>query len=78
MRTNIHALSGFRLRDPSVRAIKARVSDRIIIIRWLNQGGWEGEIRNAYKILVGKPEGKWPLGGPRYRWESNIKIDLKK
>jgi hypothetical protein len=36
-----------------------------------------GEKRNAYRILVGKPEGKRPLGGPRYRWEDNIKIDLR-
>jgi len=35
-----------------------------------------GEIRNAYKILVGKPEGKRPLGGHRHRWEDNIKMDL--
>jgi hypothetical protein len=35
------------------------------------------EKRNAYKILVGKPEGKRPLGRPRSRWEDNIKMDLK-
>jgi hypothetical protein len=35
-----------------------------------------GEKRNAYRILVGKPEGKRPLGRPRLRWEDNIKIDL--
>jgi hypothetical protein len=35
------------------------------------------EKRNAYKILVGKPEGKRPLGRPRRRWEGNIKIDLR-
>jgi hypothetical protein len=34
-------------------------------------------MRNAYKVLVGKPEGKRPLGKPRHRWEGNIKIDLK-
>jgi hypothetical protein len=34
------------------------------------------EIRNAVKILVGKPEGKKPLGRPRCRWEDNIRIDL--
>jgi hypothetical protein len=33
-------------------------------------------IRNAYKILVGKQEGKRPLRRPRYRWEDNIKPDL--
>jgi hypothetical protein len=36
-----------------------------------------GENRNAYKILVGKPEGKRPLGRPRRRWVDNIKIDLR-
>jgi hypothetical protein len=35
-----------------------------------------GEKRNAYKILVGKPEGKRPLGRPRRRWVDNIKMDL--
>jgi hypothetical protein len=35
-----------------------------------------GEMRNAYKILVGKSEGKRPLGGPGRRWEDNIKIDF--
>jgi hypothetical protein len=36
-----------------------------------------GEKRNAYRILVGKPEGKRPLGRPRCRWVDNIKIDLR-
>jgi hypothetical protein len=36
-----------------------------------------GAKRNAYKILVGKPEGKRPLGRPRRRWVDNIKIDLR-
>jgi hypothetical protein len=35
-----------------------------------------GEIRNAYKIVVGKPEEKKPLGRPRRAWEDNIKIEL--
>ena len=34
--------------------------------------------RNAYRILVGKPEGKRPLGRPRCRWEDNVKMDLRK
>jgi hypothetical protein len=36
-----------------------------------------GEKRNAYRILVGKPEGRRPLGRPRRRWVENIKIDLR-
>jgi hypothetical protein len=35
------------------------------------------EKRNAYKILVGKPEGKRPLGRPRSTWVGNIKMDLR-
>jgi hypothetical protein len=34
-----------------------------------------GEMRNVYKILVGKPEGKRPLGKPRRRFENNIRLD---
>jgi hypothetical protein len=36
-----------------------------------------GEKRNAYRILLGKPEGKRPLGRPRPRWVGSIKIDLR-
>jgi hypothetical protein len=36
-----------------------------------------GEKRNAYRILVGKPEGKRPLGKLRCRWVDNIKMDLR-
>jgi hypothetical protein len=36
-----------------------------------------GETRNAYRILMGKPEGKKPLGRQRRRWVDNIKIDLR-
>jgi hypothetical protein len=42
--------------------------------------GWacspNGEKRNAYRLLVGKPEGKRSLGRPRHRWVDNIKMDL--
>jgi hypothetical protein len=37
-----------------------------------------GEKRNAYRILVGKPEEKRPLGRPRRKWVDNIKMDLKR
>jgi hypothetical protein len=36
-----------------------------------------GEKRNSYRILVGKPEGKRPLGRPTRRWVDNIKMDLR-
>jgi hypothetical protein len=35
-----------------------------------------GVKRNAYRILVGKPKGRRPLGRPRHRWEDNIRMDL--
>jgi hypothetical protein len=36
-----------------------------------------GEKRGAYRILVGRPEGRRPLGRPRHRWEDNIKMVLQ-
>jgi hypothetical protein len=35
------------------------------------------EMRGVYRVLVGKPEGKRPPGGPSLRWENNIKMDLQ-
>jgi hypothetical protein len=37
-----------------------------------------GEGRGVYRVLVGKPEGKWPSGRTRSRWEDNIKMNLQK
>jgi hypothetical protein len=37
-----------------------------------------GERRGVYRVLVGKPEGKRPLGRPRHRWEDNIKMNFQK
>jgi hypothetical protein len=36
-----------------------------------------GERRSSYRVLVGTPEGKRPLGWPKHRWEDNIKMDLQ-
>jgi hypothetical protein len=54
-----------------VRVIKARR------IRWAGHVARMGEVRGAYNILVGRPDGRRPLGRPRRRWEDNIKIDLR-
>jgi hypothetical protein len=35
------------------------------------------DMRNAYKLLVGKPEGKRPFGRPRHKWMYNIRVDLR-
>jgi hypothetical protein len=46
-------------------------------MRWAGHVTRIGEKRNAYRILVGKPEGRRPLGRPRRRRVNNIKIDLR-
>jgi hypothetical protein len=45
-------------------------------MRWAGHVARMGEKRNVYRLLVGKPEGKRPLGRPRRRWMDNIKMDL--
>jgi hypothetical protein len=45
-------------------------------MRWAGHVARMGEKRNAYRILVRKPEGKRPLERPRRRWMDNVKIDL--
>jgi hypothetical protein len=54
-----------------VRVIKSRR------MRWAGHVARMGEGRDAYRVLVGRPEGKRPLGRPRRRWEDNIKMDLR-
>ena len=54
-----------------VRVVKSRR------MRWAGHVACMGEGRGVYRVLVGKPEGKRPLGRPRRRWEDNIKIDLQ-
>jgi hypothetical protein len=45
-------------------------------MRWAKYVARMGEKRNVYRLLVGKPEGKRPLGRPSRRWIDNIKMDL--
>jgi hypothetical protein len=54
-----------------IRQIKSRR------MRWVGHVARMVEGRNVYRILVGKPEGKRPLGRLRHRWEDGIKVDLK-
>jgi hypothetical protein len=44
-------------------------------MRWAEHVARMGEGRGVYKVLVGRPEGKRPLGRPRRKWEDNIKMD---
>jgi hypothetical protein len=53
-----------------IRIIKSRR------MRWAGHVACIGEKRNAYRLLVGNPEGKRPLGRPRCRWVDNIRMDL--
>jgi hypothetical protein len=54
-----------------VRVVKSRR------MRWSGHIARMGEGRGVHRVLVGKPEGRRPLGRPRRRWEDNIKRDLK-
>jgi len=54
-----------------VRVIKSRR------MRWAGHVARMGEGRGVHSVLVGKPEGRKPLGRPRRRWEDNIKTDLQ-
>jgi hypothetical protein len=54
-----------------IREIKSRR------MRWAGHVARMGQTRNAYRILVGKPEGRRPLGRPRRRWVDIIKMDLR-
>ncbi|KAJ4426744.1 hypothetical protein ANN_26543 [Periplaneta americana] len=66
--TELHALYS----SPDIiRNLKSRR------LRWAGHVARMGESRNAYRVLVGRPEGKIPLGRPRRRWEDDIKMDLR-
>ena len=58
-------------------------SPNIILVINLRRLGWAGraarmgESRGTYRVLIGKPERRRPLGIPRRRWEDNIKMDMR-
>jgi len=57
----------------SPNIVRANKSRRM---RWAKHVAHMGESRGVYRVLVGKPEGKRPLGRDRHRWEDNIMMDL--
>jgi hypothetical protein len=46
------------------------------IMKWVRHVACMGDRRGAHRVLVGRPNGKMPLGRPRLRWDDNIKMDL--
>jgi hypothetical protein len=62
---DLHSLSNI------VRVVKSRR------MRWAGHVARIGEERGMHRVLVGKPEGKRPLGRPRRRWEDNINMDIE-
>jgi hypothetical protein len=64
----LHNLYSF---PDTIRQVKSRR------MRWAGHVACMGEERKVYKVLVGNPEGKSPLGRPRHRWEDGIRMDLR-
>ena len=64
-------LNGLYFSPKIVRVINSRR------MRWMGHVARMGERRGVYRVSVGKPEGKRPLGRPRRRWVDNIKMDLQ-
>ena len=70
-RLHTEELNGLYSSPNIVRVIKSRR------MRWAGHVARMGEERGVYRFLVGKPEGKRPLGRPRRRWVDNIRMDLQ-
>jgi hypothetical protein len=66
-----------KLHNEELNGLYSSISIIMVIkarrMRWVGNLARMGEVRGAYNILVGKPEGRKPLGRPRRRWEDNIK-----
>jgi hypothetical protein len=69
--TTVYELNNLESSPNIIRVIKSRR------MRWAGHVAHMGEKRGVYRILVGRPEGRRPLGKPRRRWEDNIKMDLQ-
>jgi hypothetical protein len=71
MKLHIEELHNLYSSPDIIRQVKSRR------MRWAGHVARMGEDRKVYKILLGKPEGKRPLGRPRRRWENGIRVDLR-
>jgi hypothetical protein len=69
--TSFHVICDLYSLPNIVRVVKSR------IMRWMGHVALMGERRGVHRVLVGKPDGKRPLGRPRRRREDNIKMDLQ-
>jgi hypothetical protein len=66
-----HEIAIFLCKDNIIRVIKSKR------IRWAGHMARKGDRRSAKRVLVGRCEGKKPLGRPRRSWKDNIKMDLQ-
>jgi hypothetical protein len=66
-----------RLHNEGFHNCIRNLTKEAFLVRWEGHVARVEEKRNACRILVGKPEGKRPLGKPRRRWVDNIKINLR-
>jgi hypothetical protein len=64
----------FHSLDSSLNIVRVIKSRRM---RWVGHVAHMGEGKGVYRVLVGRPKGKRPLGRHRHRWENNIKLDLR-
>jgi hypothetical protein len=71
LRINQNEKLNYLYSSQNIRVTKSRR------MRWAGHAARMGEKRGAYRILMGRPEGRQPLGRPRRRWKDNIKMDLQ-
>jgi hypothetical protein len=71
MKIHTEELNDLYSSPDDVRVIKSRN------MRWAGHVARMGENRGVYRVLMGKPEGKRPLGRPTHGWEDNIKMDFQ-
>jgi hypothetical protein len=78
LHSNVTCFGAFNVPLPGVYIYITKINVSMLIksrrLRWAGHVARMGERRGAYRDLVGKPEGRRPLGRPRRRWEGNVKM----